>query len=287
MEIDQLKAFLSLVETKSFSKTAQVLFVVQSTISTRIAQLEERIGKPLFERNNRNISLTPAGQILIPYAQRILELHDKGLSEVIQVNLKDERLNIGAPDSILRILHKSLIEYSKKNLHHTMTIKTGHSWEIIQLLLDRIIQIGLVYQKPTLPSIKVHQLYEDEILLVINKNHSLANGVRSIGKQDFQKLPLIKLHNDQLVNDWINKNIQCPLNIRFEVDQISMLISLVLESQGVAFIPKRFVLDYLENGTLVYLSFQKNIPKLPSRKVYIIYRKESKNLPIIKKLLES
>jgi Transcriptional regulator len=74
MDTQSLKAFIAVAEQKSFSAAAESLYLTQSAVSKRIKQLEEQLGTTLFDRHNRTISLTEAGEALLPRAQHILDL---------------------------------------------------------------------------------------------------------------------------------------------------------------------------------------------------------------------
>ncbi len=74
MTFDELHTFISLAQTKSFSRTADILFTSQSTISFRIRNIESQIGRPLINRTTKRIELTPAGQDFLTYAMRIENL---------------------------------------------------------------------------------------------------------------------------------------------------------------------------------------------------------------------
>ena len=73
MDNQNLKAFLTVAETGSFSGAAEKLHLTQSAVSKRIALLEEQVAKKLFDRIARQVSLTEAGQALLPRAQHILQ----------------------------------------------------------------------------------------------------------------------------------------------------------------------------------------------------------------------
>ena len=72
MDIQNIRAFLMVAETQSFSRAAEKLFLTQPAISKRIATLEDSLDCQLFDRLGKNIQLTQAGQALIPSYQRIL-----------------------------------------------------------------------------------------------------------------------------------------------------------------------------------------------------------------------
>ncbi len=74
MDKEQLDTFLSLVNYKNFTKSAEMLHVAQSTVSARLKSLELELGKTLLRRTNKGVELTPSGLIFLPYAKRIIEL---------------------------------------------------------------------------------------------------------------------------------------------------------------------------------------------------------------------
>ena len=76
MDNQNLKAFITVANSGSFSEAAELLHLTQSAISKRIAQLEHQIGKKLFDRIARQVTLTEAGTELLPRAQRILQEYE-------------------------------------------------------------------------------------------------------------------------------------------------------------------------------------------------------------------
>ena len=74
MELSQLKIFVAVAETGSFTKAAKRLFVSHSTTSRAVSALEEELGAALFERDNRVFGLTKAGEKLLPRAKELLSM---------------------------------------------------------------------------------------------------------------------------------------------------------------------------------------------------------------------
>ena len=77
MEYETLKTFVELAQIKNFTKAAEKLHVVQTTVSSRISVLEKELGTALFERTNKQVRLTKQGELFLPYAQRIIDLSDE------------------------------------------------------------------------------------------------------------------------------------------------------------------------------------------------------------------
>ena len=85
MYIQQLATFIQVAEAGSFGKAAEILFISTPAIVQQINLLEERCGFPLFNRSNRGVSLTPAGQSLYEDGKKIIELSDKALERAKQI----------------------------------------------------------------------------------------------------------------------------------------------------------------------------------------------------------
>ena len=100
MTITQLSTFLKIVEQNSFSAAADSLGYAQSTVTTQIKQLEEELGCQLFDRLGKTIVLTPQGEKLIAYAEKMLQLERE-----IHLEISDEEeptgvLKIGVSESL-------------------------------------------------------------------------------------------------------------------------------------------------------------------------------------------
>jgi DNA-binding transcriptional LysR family regulator len=85
MEIRQLKAFIAIAETKTFTAGAKQLNITQAAISMQIQQLEKEIGLQLFTRTSRRVIITEAGESLLRRARRILREHDTALIEISEI----------------------------------------------------------------------------------------------------------------------------------------------------------------------------------------------------------
>lgn len=108
LDLDQLRTFLLIAETGSFTKTADTVFRTQSAISMQIRRLEERIGKQLFARDGRHLLLTPHGEKLLNYARRLLELNDETVTS-FRTDKLQANVRIGLPDIYLEhMIHDAL-----------------------------------------------------------------------------------------------------------------------------------------------------------------------------------
>ena len=94
MNTETLRTFIAAAQIKNFTKTAEHLFIAQSTVTNRILDLESEIGKPLFTRKHKQIDLTEAGLQFLDYAKQLVDLETTALQTVRSSLSPDERLRI-------------------------------------------------------------------------------------------------------------------------------------------------------------------------------------------------
>ncbi|MBO8163199.1 MAG: LysR family transcriptional regulator [Brevibacillus sp.] len=283
MDFDQLRAFYTVAQTKNFTKAAELLHLVQSTVTTRIKQLEATIGKPLFIRDKRSVEITQAGQALLPYAERILKLAQEGLSEVAALNPYEDRLSIGSLDSIWSFLLEPILkEYHLRYPRIAVRTKTGHSSDVIQYLLDHLIQIGIVYIPPALPNFEVIPFYEEEIVLVASADHPLAR-IGMIDVSEIASLPLLFVNWGQPFQQWFSQILPPGYVPKLQVDKAQLAIDLVKEGVGVSLMTRSAVETELSQGTLIHVEISGSKP--PKRSAYVVLPRDKKNRPSVEKWL--
>ncbi|MET0868684.1 MAG: LysR family transcriptional regulator, partial [Pseudorhodoplanes sp.] len=97
IDIDQLRTFIAIAETGSFTKAAEVVHKTQSAVSMQMKRLEERLNKPIFARDGRASKLTEDGERLLDYARRIVKLNLEALATFSGPELSG-RVRLGVPD---------------------------------------------------------------------------------------------------------------------------------------------------------------------------------------------
>src|SRR5581483_1655964 len=97
LDVDQLKAFIAIADTGSFTRAAEVVHKTQSAVSMQMKRLEERVGRPIFERDGRTSKLTEHGERLLDYARRIVRLNLEAISAFAESELSG-RVRLGLPD---------------------------------------------------------------------------------------------------------------------------------------------------------------------------------------------
>ncbi len=248
MELYQLQTFQKVATYKSFSKAAAESHLTQPAVTFQIKSLEEELGELLFERLGRNVLLTPAGEVLLTYAQQILNLTETAKETIRQFSTVRGRLTIGAgttttifrlPD-ILQQFHQTypLIE---------LQIRSGDSELISKLVYENSVDLGLITTQPasTLAHfLHIVPLFEDSIWLVGPPGHA--------GRLDFKQLnaaSLILFREGFGFRRFLNEQFQTyqyEPKIALELESMEAIIRMVQSGLGLAFLPEVAVREELQ-----------------------------------------
>ena len=192
MEDHKLKVFCTVAETKSFSKTSEIIHLTQPAVSLQIQALEEKYETKLFDRSSSTVTLTPAGETLYKYAKEILSLYasaEKAIGK--QTGLVKGSLTIGAGSNIGNYLLPSVItDFKRAHPKIKIYLIVGNTKKVIELLNSGNIDIGLVEGDVARQRIAVKKLLSDELLLIVSPNHAWAKK-KEIPLSDVVKEPFI------------------------------------------------------------------------------------------------
>lgn len=177
MDTQALSAFLEVADTASFSKAAERLYLSQPAVSKRIATLEDQLGRQLFDRVGRQISLTDAGRALLPYARRVLHDIEDGRRALSMLSEKVEgRLSIGTSHHIgLHRLPTVLRAYTLSYPEVDLDIQFMDSEVACEAVLAGKLELGIVtLPSQALPQLKSRLVWPDPLAVVVAPGHPLA-----------------------------------------------------------------------------------------------------------------
>lgn len=280
MDIEYLKTFLTLVENGSFSKTAKEHIVAQSTVSSRIQELENELGQRLFTRNHSHADLTSAGQSLLEYAQKIVELENRAIDRVNLAGTFSERLIIGT----VYAFHKCYMAQNISNFlnnHEDVSVRMefGHSKQIISAIHEGKIDIGYSHHLFNHVGFHCELLSEDDIILVTGKqNRRLIGGVAI---EEIKNLPLY--NSNFLYADTRNQILTKHKLFQLDIDIGENIIPFLLEGEHYTFLPLKLIKRELEDGSVLEIPIMNGT--IPPLKNYVIYKQKSNKFGVIQKWL--
>lgn len=165
---DQLRAFADVVELGSFSAAAERLHLTQPAISQQVRQLELRLGLRLVERAGRKMRASPAGIELLTHVRRIEAAHAAALDAMgrrAKGALGRVRIGTGATASI-HLLPPVLRDLRRRLPSLELTVTTGHTTDIVKLVEENVLDIGLVTMPVRGRTLSVTPILDDEFVAI-------------------------------------------------------------------------------------------------------------------------
>jgi len=245
MELRQLKYFVRLAETLNFSQAAKDLFITQSTLSHQIMQLENEFHQPLFLRNSHEVSLTEAGQTLLPLAKDTLMSADNCMLRLDELrNLVGGELNIGVTFSFASIMAETVTAFLRKYPHVKMNVTQSTMAELITQLENHELDFVLAF-RPTVanPKIESRVLFHHRLAAIANENHALANR-NSITLEELQHYDLALTRRGTQARSAFRHAIadhNYHYKIKVEMNTVYLLFRLVRESNYVTILSESTV----------------------------------------------
>jgi LysR family transcriptional regulator, low CO2-responsive transcriptional regulator len=193
MEIRQLRAFVAIAETKTFTAGAKRVNVTQAAISMQIKQIEDEIGVPLFIRTPRRILMTEAGDHLLERARKILREHDTALLEIAELaGAEHGRLRLGSASAMFATIQlpQILQKLKAKFPNAEVTVSSGTSAALVERITHGDVDVAFVSLPVEASNIQTELLFSDEVCAIAHPNHPL-------GKQ--KVISAATLANEQLI----------------------------------------------------------------------------------------
>jgi len=168
-----LKVFLVVAKTSSFTRAAEFLNLSQPAVTHQIKNLETLLRTKLFHRTQNKIFLTKSGNILLKYADDINHLYQNAMKEIQAV---DNRVagdaHIGAASLLGKYLLPRIIGEFKKNFPEVhISMLAGNSKEILEYLKNDVIELAIVSEPIPSKNLSAFSLYSDDLIVIVAPDH--------------------------------------------------------------------------------------------------------------------
>ena len=271
--LEYFKVFYYTAKLGSVTGAANELSISQPAVSQSLKALERSLGVSLFQRASKGVRLTREGQLLYSYVERGYEEIAQGVEKVRQMlNLELGEVHIGASDMTLRFYLLPFLEkFHEQHPGIKVSVANAPTPETLRLLRGGKIDFGVVstpFEQGEEFSVEPVREIEDVFVagrrFMQYKNHMLD-------LQELEKLPIIFLEGDTSTKSYMTRFLAqngVELHPEFELATSDMIVQFALRSLGVGSVVRDFAQEYLEDGRLFELRFNKIIPR---RQICVIW----------------
>ena len=192
MELHQLRYFVAVAELRHFTKAARDLRIAQPSVSRAVRVLEEELGTQLFHRMKGNVALTSAGEVLLPWARRVLADVDGAALEVRELaDLRRGRLAVGATPSLATtLLPPALARFHAAFPGVELVLHEAGSRDLVGELEQGALDIALVILPLRNEVLETTPLLREELVVAVAPDHPLASR-KTIAIADLRGVPLV------------------------------------------------------------------------------------------------
>jgi len=248
MDNQNLKAFITVAELGSFSDAADRLYLTQSAISKRIALLEQQIGKRLFDRIARQVSLTEAGNELLPRARRILQEYENALQAINDLS--------GEASGTLRLaishhlgLHRLppiLKEFAQQYPNVTLDIEFMDSEKAYEKVLHGESEVAVItLALESHHNINSKKIWNDPLRFICAQDHPLA-ALKQPALKDLAAYPIIlpglNTYTGRIIQNLFQKE-GIPLKAPMSTNYLETISTMVEIGLGWSVLPETLVRD--------------------------------------------
>jgi DNA-binding transcriptional LysR family regulator len=259
MELDQIAAFLEVARQQSFSRAAEKLYRTQPAISAQIRALEQECGKKLFDRLGRNIFLTPSGEVLFEFGEKLVALHRETLQRVREAGgAPAGKLVVGTNEATcVYVLPQAFAEFKRKHPQVAISIYRNYSRKILQKIAENQVDVGIVTLPVQQSNLKVIPLYEDVLHAVVPAGHRFAKRP-SLRLEDLAAEPLIfpKGGHTREMLDKLFRKYADRLQISMELASVESIKKFVAAGLGISLLSRAYAEMEVASGRLKVIPLQ-------------------------------
>ena len=273
MEMHQLRHFVAVAQTNSFSRAAEACFVSQPSLSQSIAKLEKTVGQRLLDRLGRHVQLTDAGRLLLDSAMAILAtVEDAKRRLQDDDNLAGCRLTIGAIPTIAPYLLPVLLQrFEKRHSGVEVTVHEDTTRNLIGAVVAGVLEVAIMSLPIDEERLVVEELWTEALLLALPRGHRLVRK-KMIGMDDLRGERFLLLTEMHYLGEQVMSYCrahECQPRIACRSAQIATMQALIEQDLGITLVPEMATRGFVHKG-IVYRRLEVDSP---SRTITVIWRK--------------
>ncbi len=288
MDIQRLKTLRELSLRGTMAAVADAISLSPSAVSQQISMLEDELQVALIERRGRGVNLTPAGELLVKHAGRLLDIVEEAKTDLAEMkqNISGELLISCFPSIAASLLPMVLRELqlsypdlmvAASEMEPTAGLAALRSWQVDLAIVDDL----TLRAEKNLDAIETYPVYEDHIVAVMHRSHPLANR-KDLSLVDFEQQPWAidakpNTFSETLFAMCAQRGFTPKVVCRF--DAFDVVLPLVVQRCAIALLPRIRVLAHVDE--LVARRFEPPI----KRSIYLAIRRGEARRPPLNALL--
>lgn len=246
LDLDALEIFRAVAREGGVVRAAARLNRVQSNVTTRIKQLEQRLGVALFRRQGRSLVLSAEGEGLLVHAERLLRLADEA-EQALRTGAVGGPFRLGSLESTAGSrLPPLLSRYHRLHPAVVIELSTGTTGALLQKLRDYRLEAAFVSEPFTAPELQALPVFEEELVLVTHKRHPPVQEAADLGRSTLLAFAAGCSYRQRL-QDWFGAADMLPERV-LEFASYPAIIACVAAGTGCAIVPAS-VLQSLRAGS--------------------------------------
>lgn len=221
VSLRQLRAFIEVADSGSFTQAARRISITQSGLSILIKELEKELEVKLFDRHSRMVELTTAGREFYPLARRTLNSLDDAVDNIRELRqLKRGRLKVGAPQ-MLASTHLPLVaaRFQQQHPNVDITLIDGTLTQHIEKILSGDLDIAVGPDTKQVDGVRADVLSRREVMVVFSPEHELA-ALKTISWNDLKNHCFITPSSDFIPSVMTGMNAELPTHLQFKSVQV-------------------------------------------------------------------
>lgn len=275
MDVKVFKTFLEVANTRHFGRAADNLYITQAAVSARIKQLEDFVNAPLFVRLKNNISLTPAGERLLPYATTMVRALQQVKSDISLIDSSLQSFSIAATPNVWDAYFQNYLTVAA-NAFDELTFKTDMlgQRQLHASIMDNTLDLALMFDPFLINEVCSEQIAQINLSLVSTKPNISAEEALSSGYIFVDwGAQFASEHEAKYGKTFVPKLITSTGRIALDF---------LLAQGGSAYLPNALAEPFIESGELHRVKGKHTM----KRSIYAVYQKHNKNVELVERVVE-
>ncbi len=286
----RLKVFHTVARLLSFTKAAEALHMTQPAVTFQVRQLEEYFNTRLFDRTHNKVSLTPTGEKVSEFAERIFDLYTEMENSVRDLTGEiSGALTIGASTTIAEYMLPALLgEFKNQYPDIKLRLKVSNSEGIVSMVEHNVIDLGIVEAPVTNKNLIVEVCHDDHLVVVTAPNHELARRGTRVKPAELIQYPFVCREEgsgtrEVITQYLIDQNVNpAEMNYCMELGSPGALKGAVETDMGISILSRSTIVKELKLNTLAELQLDPSL----SRPFSFVRQRQKFRVRIMEELLE-